>query len=257
MPRRFEGKTVLITGAGGGQGRAGARLFANEGARLALTDVDTVALAETVRAVGTTTEVASVPADLSEPAEIGSMVGELAARLGGIDVVYHNAGINHVSPIEDVSEADWDRVHNINARSGFFLVQQAMPALRKSGSGAVVNVSSGAALLAPADGNALYCSSKGAVVSLTRAQARDLAPYGIRVNCILPGPTATPMVTAFFDSLPESERAERRAEVLDRSLLKRFAQPEEIAAVALFLASEEASYITGAVIAVDGGWTSV
>jgi NAD(P)-dependent dehydrogenase (short-subunit alcohol dehydrogenase family) len=259
--RRLEGRTVLIAGAGGGQGTAGAVLFAREGARLALTDIDGQALQRTVDLVDDqvpgTTVFASV-VDLRSLAALERFVLEVEERFDGvIDVVYNNAGVNHLQSIEDATEQDWDRVHDINLKSSFFMIKYALPALKRSGSASVVNVSSGAGLLAPADGNSMYCSSKGALISLTRAQARDLAPYGIRVNCLLPGPIETPMVRGFFDAMPEEKRAEAEREVVGRAMFKRFGQPGEVAAVAVFLSLPEASFMTAAVIPVDAGWTAV
>jgi meso-butanediol dehydrogenase / (S,S)-butanediol dehydrogenase / diacetyl reductase len=260
MVNRFAGKTVVITGAAGGQGRAGAILFAREGARLALCDVDAAGLAETVAAVAeerTDAGVLSRRVDMRSVTEIREFIEVTTERFPVIDVIYNNAGINHLGAIEDATEEQFDRVHDINLKAAFFLVKYALPALRKSGSASVVNVSSGAGLLAPADGNSLYCSSKGGLISLTRAQARDLAPYGIRVNCLLPGPIETPMVRGFFEAMPASEREAERATVLSRSLFKRFGQPEEVAAAAVFLSSPEAAYMTAGILPVDAGWTAV
>ena len=260
MAHRFTGKTVLIAGAGGGQGRAGAVLFAREGARLALCDVDDAALAETVAVVVAETpgaEVLSRRVDMRSTAQIREFIEFTTERFPVIDVIYNNAGINHLGPIEDATEEQFDRVHDINLKASFFLVKYALPALRKSDGASVVNVSSGAGLLAPADGNALYCSSKGGLISLSRAQARDLAPDGIRVNCLLPGPIETPMVRGFFAAMPASERDAGQAAVVSRSMFKRFGQPEEVAAFAVFLSSPEAAYMTAGVIPVDAGWTAV
>jgi NAD(P)-dependent dehydrogenase (short-subunit alcohol dehydrogenase family) len=260
MSGRLAGKTAVITGAAGGQGRAGALLFAREGANLALTDVDAAGLEETAELVSKDcpgVAVLTYPADLRVLKEIEDFIRATESRHDAIDIIYHNAGVNYGGSIEDVTEADWDRVHDINLKSGFFLVKYALPALVKSGGGCVINVSSGAGLLAFAEGQTLYCSSKGGAIALTRAQARDLAPHNIRVNCLLPGPIATPMANGFFAAMPEEKRAIERDRVLSRSMLKRFGQPEEVAAVALFLATAGASYMTGAIIPVDAGWTSV
>ena len=260
MAQRFTGKTVVLAGAAGGQGRAGAILFAREGARLALCDVDADGLAETVAAVAAEepgTDVLSRRVDMRSTAEIREFIEVTTERNPAIDVIYNNAGINHLGAIEDATEEEFDRIYDINLKAAFFLVKYALPALRKSGSASVINVSSGAGLLAPADGNSLYCSSKGGLISLSRAQARDLAPDGIRVNCLLPGPIETPMVRGFFDAMPAGEREAGRATVLSRSMFKRFGQPEEVAAFAVFLASDEAAYMTAGTIPVDAGWTAV
>lgn len=260
MTSRFTGKTALIAGAAGGQGRAGALLFARAGANLAITDVDEEGLTETAELVAKQNPETTVLArrvDLLQIGEIADFCAEVTSRFGAIDVLYNNAGVNHVRSIADTTEEEWNRVFGINLKASFFLVKYALPGLKAAESASVINVSSGAAWLAPEDGNGVYCGSKGGLNLLTRAQARDLAPYGIRVNCLLPGPIETPMVQGFFAAMPPDRREEVQAKVLSRSLFKRFGRPEEVAAVALFLASPEASYLTGAAIPVDAGWTSV
>ena len=255
MPGAFEGRTVVITGAGGGQGQHAAIMFAREGANVAFCDV--IELEETLQRIGhECSNVLPYRADLSDIENIRSFVDATLDRFQSIDIVYNNAGVNFVSPISDTTEEDWDRVHAINVKAAFFLVKFALTALRNSSSASVINISSGAGLLAPADGNAVYCSSKGALIALTRAQARDLAKDGIRVNCLLPGPVETPMIQRFFDSFPADQRQAAYEASVSRSMLKRFGQPEEIVSIAMFLASPAASYLTGAIIPVDGGWTS-
>jgi NAD(P)-dependent dehydrogenase (short-subunit alcohol dehydrogenase family) len=260
MLGRLLGKTVVIAGAGGGQGRAGAVLFAREGAQLSLCDVNESELSVTVDLVKAEVPDAAVLAqgvDVSRVGQIESFIGATIKRFEVIDVIYNNAGVNYLGSIEATTEADWNRVQDINLKAGFFLVKYALPALKKSPSASIINVSSGAGLLAPADGNSLYCASKGGLISLTRAQARDLAPFNIRVNCLLPGPIETPMVRGFFDAMPADEREFAREAVVSRSLFKRFGQPAEVASVAVFLATDEASYMTAAIIPVDAGWIAV
>lgn len=260
MGRRLVGKTVVIAGAAGGQGRAGAVLFAREGANLALCDIDGAELAETARLVAAEASDVQVElqrVDMRSVAQIETFVAATVLRFDAIDVIYNNAGINHTGAIQDITEADFDLIHDINLKASFFLVKYALPALKRSENASVINVSSGAGLLAPSDGNALYCSSKGGLISLTRALARDLGPFGIRVNCLLPGPIATPMVEAWLDTKPLQSREAIRAEVLERSIFHRFGTPEEVASVAVFLATAEASYMTASIIPVDAGWIAV
>jgi NAD(P)-dependent dehydrogenase (short-subunit alcohol dehydrogenase family) len=260
MPNRLAGKTVLIAGAAGGQGGAGAILFAREGANLALCDINAEGVAEISRRILDEVPNAMIvtgAVDMRALDQLEAFVARVADQFGAIDVVYNNAGVNHLSSISEMTDEDWDRVHDINLKSSFFLVKYALPGLKKSNNASVINVSSGAGWLAPADGNTLYCSSKGGLVALSKAQARDLAPFNIRVNCLLPGPTETPMVNTFFAAMPEAEQAPARARVLARSMFQRFGQPDEIAAVAVFLATDDAAYVTGAIIPVDAGWTSV
>jgi NAD(P)-dependent dehydrogenase (short-subunit alcohol dehydrogenase family) len=258
MSAALEGKTVVITGAASGQGRAGAILFAREGANLALCDIDDAGLDETAKLVAAeaSVEILTQRRDIAVTSEVAEFVAAVVERFGVIDVIYNNAGVMLRRSIEDTTEEDWDRVHDINVKGPFFLVKYALPALRKSSSGAVINVSSISGLLPPREGNTVYCSSKGAVMALTRAQARDLAPYGIRVNCLVPGPIDTPMPAGAFEKLPEDQRPAARAAAVSRNIIKRFGTAEEVAAVAVFLAGPAASYMTGAMIPVDGGWTA-
>jgi NAD(P)-dependent dehydrogenase (short-subunit alcohol dehydrogenase family) len=258
MSDRLEGKTVVVTGAASGQGRAGARLFARAGANLALCDVNDGGLAETVKLVAgeADVEVLAQHCDVAVMSDIEKFVAATIDRFDVIDVVYNNAGVMLRRSIEDTTEQDWDRVTDINVKGPFFLVKYALPALLKSTDGSIINVSSVSGLLPPREGNTAYCASKGALMALTRAQARDLAPHGIRVNCLVPGPIDTPMPAGAFDSLPENKRPAARAAAVSRSMIQRFGTAEEVAAVAVFLAGPEASYMTGAMIPVDGGWTA-
>jgi NAD(P)-dependent dehydrogenase (short-subunit alcohol dehydrogenase family) len=193
---------------------------------------------------------------MADSADIEKFVAAVTGRFGAIDVIYNNAGVMLRRSIEDTTEEDWDRVHDINVKGPFFLVKHALPVLVKSPSGVVINVSSISGLLPPREGNTAYCSSKGAVMAVTRAMARDLAPHGIRVNCLVPGPIDTPMPAGAFEKLPEEQRPAARAATVSRNMIKRFGTAEEVAAVAVFLASPAASYMTGAMIPVDGGWTA-
>jgi meso-butanediol dehydrogenase / (S,S)-butanediol dehydrogenase / diacetyl reductase len=258
MSGRLAGKTVVITGAASGQGRAGALLFARAGTNLALCDIDDQGLEETVKLVGeeAAVTVLAMRCDMALTEDIAAFVAATVDCFDVIDVIYNNAGVMLRCSIEETTEEEWDRVHDINVKGPFFLVKYALPALLRSRSGAVINVSSTSGLVPPREGNTAYCSSKGAVMALTRAQARDLAPHGIRVNCLVPGPIDTPMPAAAFEKLPEDRRAAARAATVSRNMIKRFGTPDEVAAVALFLASQEASYMTGAMLTVDGGWTA-
>jgi NAD(P)-dependent dehydrogenase (short-subunit alcohol dehydrogenase family) len=258
MSGPLAGKTVVITGAASGQGGAGAVLFAREGANLALCDIDGAGLEETAKLAGgeAPVEVLAKRCDIAVTSDVEQFVAAVTSRFGVIDVIYNNAGVMLRRSIEDTTEEDWDRVHDINAKGPFFLVKHALPALLKSSSGAVINVSSISGLLPPREGNTAYCSSKGAVMALTRAQARDLAPHGIRVNCIVPGPVDTAMPAGAFEMLPEDKREAARTAAVSRNMIKRFGTAEEVAAVAVFLAGPGASYMTGAMIPVDGGWTA-
>jgi NAD(P)-dependent dehydrogenase (short-subunit alcohol dehydrogenase family) len=255
MDRQLEGKTVVITGASSGQGRAGAIEFAREGAQVALCDRDAAGLAETVSLVThhqPNARVLAQPMDLRSLDDIRNAVAATLEEFNGIDVIYNNAGITHIASIAQSTEEDWDSVHAVNLKAMYFLVRAALPALKQSTSASVINVASGAGLVAPVDGNTLYCSSKGGVIALTRAMARELGPFGIRVNCLLPGPIETPLVARFFDESPDQLEV-----ALSRTMQKRLGKPEEVAVVAVFLATSEASYLTGTTIPVDSGFLAV
>jgi NAD(P)-dependent dehydrogenase (short-subunit alcohol dehydrogenase family) len=256
---RLCAKTVVITGAGAGMGRAGAMLFAREGANVAICDIDGEALMETERLVRAATgvEVYAEQFDLTDVGAIARFGAAALARFTVVDIVYNNAGKTVVKSIEETTVEDWDQLHSINVRAAAFLVKALLPGLRRSAAGAVINVASGAAVEASVPGNTAYCSSKGAVLALTRAQARDLAADNVRVNCILPGPVETDMVRHHFDSLPAEEAAQRREEYAGMTMLKRFAHPDQVAAVAVYLATPEAAFINAAAIPVDDGMTAM
>jgi NAD(P)-dependent dehydrogenase (short-subunit alcohol dehydrogenase family) len=180
-------------------------------------------------------------------------VAAVVIRFGRIDVLVNNAGVEHSAPLDQTTEADWDRVLGVNLKGTFLLSRQVLPVMMKRGKGAVVNVASISGLLGwPA--YAAYCASKGGVVQLTRQMAVDYAPHGIRVNCICPGTTLTPLAERLFQQEQDPESVQ--ATIAARHPLGRFARPEEIAQAVLFLASEEASFITGAILPVDGGYTA-
>lgn len=254
----FENWTVVITGAGSGQGRAGSLLFAQAGANLAICDLSEDGLAETVKLVEdqTDVEVLALRCDVAVVSEVEDFILAAIDRFGGIDVVYNNAGMISRTPIEDTTEAEWDKITDVNVKGPFFMVKFALPALSKSEHASVINVSSISGMTTARAGMSAYSASKGALMALTRAQARDLAPLGIRVNCLVPGLIDTPMPNITFDKLPPEQREAAKAATLSRSMIPRFGTAEEVASVALFLASPAASYLTGAMIPVDGGWTA-
>jgi NAD(P)-dependent dehydrogenase (short-subunit alcohol dehydrogenase family) len=251
MAGRLEGKVALITGGGTGIGRACARLFAREGASLALAarrpePIEQVAR-EIERAGG---RALAVACDVTSEQQVAEAVRAAVQRFGKLNIVVNNAGALHVASVEATSEAEWDRLMNTNAKGVFLVSRAAVPVLRRAGGGAIVNIGSILGLIGMKS-RAAYCASKGAVTLLTKAMALDHAADGIRVNCICPSIVETELVEGLFTSQPDPEAARntRRAQIP----LGRLGQPEDVASLALFLASEESSWITGAAIPLDGG----
>jgi NAD(P)-dependent dehydrogenase (short-subunit alcohol dehydrogenase family) len=239
---RLVDRTAIITGAAQGIGLAIARRFTDEGARLLLADRNEAA----VRSVASELGQDAMRVDVAVKTEVESMVARAEERFGHIDILVNNAGVFSSSDLLELTESDFDRVLAVNLKSILFAIQAAAPGMINRKTGAIVNVTSlAAALGAP---NALaYCVSKAGATQLTNVAALALAPHGIRVNAVGPGTIATDMAKGFYGD-SESQRR-----VLERTPMGRMGEPEEIASVALFLASEDAAYVTGKTIYVDGG----
>jgi NAD(P)-dependent dehydrogenase (short-subunit alcohol dehydrogenase family) len=249
---RLEGKVAIVTGAGSqlddgiGNGRAAAILMAREGARVLLVDRKIEAAEATlqmIRAEGLDAEIQA--ADVTEPDDCRAMVERAVARWGRLDILDNNVGIGGPGTVVNVEEETWDRVMAVNVKGMMLASKYAVPAMAANGGGAIVNISSIAALRP--HGLTPYATSKGAVIALTRAMAEDHARDGIRVNCVAPGPVYTPMVYAA--GMSDEQRERRR----NSSLLKIEGTGWDIGYAVLFLASDEARYITGIVLPVDGG----
>jgi NAD(P)-dependent dehydrogenase (short-subunit alcohol dehydrogenase family) len=249
------GKSVLITGAGGGLGRAAALQFAAQGARLALTDLDPATLSETVnstRALGAS--VCAFAGDIAAPATARRLMELIEEHHAVLDGVCNVAGVLSNGTIEQASVAEFDRTMHVNCLAQLLVIQHALPLLRKSRHASIVNVASIGALTAlPL--MAVYCASKAAVLGLTRAVAAELAP-DIRCNAICPGGIDTPMSQNLFAGFSPAEREAFLPKLTGRQLLKRFASADEVAAVLVFLISDESAFMTGAVVPVDGGVTA-
>jgi NAD(P)-dependent dehydrogenase (short-subunit alcohol dehydrogenase family) len=247
---RLDGKVAVITGAGGGMGREAAVLFSEEGAKVCAADIDG-ALVEEVAAE--LKDGLAVQVDVANGDSVQAMYAATAERFGGIDVLYNNAGI---SPADDASileteESSWDRVQNVNTKGVFLCCKHGIPYLLERGGGSVINVASFVALVGAATSQISYSASKGAVLSLSRELGVQFARQGIRVNALCPGPVETPLLLRIFGDDPAAY--ERRRIHLP---MGRLAKPREIVNAALFLASDESSYVTGATFLVDGGLTA-
>lgn len=244
---RLEGLRTLVTGASSGVGEATARLFAAEGAKVALVARRRTALARLAAELGG--EALALPADVADPKAVARVVAKTVAAFGGLDIVVNSAGIVYPAALKDVTPELWRQHIDVNLSGTFYVAREA--ALRMTKGGSIVNVGSelslvGTALYAP------YCASKAGVMGLTRALAHELAP-AIRVNCVCPGPIDTPMMDAELAWFPDPD-ATRKA-VTDRVPLKRFATADEIAETILFIAVTP--YCTGSIFSVDGGTTAV
>ena len=252
MPmRRLEGRRAIVTGAGSGIGRAIALRFAAEGARVAVADVDEAAATQVAAELGAGEGSAlSCRVDVSRAAEVEALVGWVVERWGGLDVMVNNAGVGVAATTPDTEEADWDRLMAVNLKGTFLGMKYAIPAIRAAGGGAVVNIASVAALVGVPD-RAAYCASKGGVVALTRAAAIDHVAEGVRINCIAPGTVDTPWVQRITADYPDPDAA--RAAMRARQPHGRLVTAEEIAAMAAYLASDEAGSVIGGVMVVDGG----
>ena len=250
---RLAGKVAIVTGAGSrgegiGNGRAAAVLFAREGAKVLLVDQTQKAAEETLEMIrGEKGEASIFEADVTRSADCAAMVAEAVRRWGRLDILDNNVGIGGRATVVEVDEAEWDHLMKVNVTSMMLTSKHAIPAMAKSGGGAIVNISSISALRPR--GLTPYSVSKGAVIALTRAMAIDHAPEGIRVNCLAPGPVYTPMVYSGGMSADLRERR-RRASPLEVE-----GTGWDIGYAALFLCSDEARYITGVVLPVDGGVT--
>jgi NAD(P)-dependent dehydrogenase (short-subunit alcohol dehydrogenase family) len=249
---RLEGKRTIVTGAGAGIGRAIALRLSSDGARVALADLDEQA-AERVATELEGKKTLVRQTDVTRAEEVEALVQGVVQAWGGLDVLVNNAGIGVAATAPDTSEEDWDRQMDVNLKGTFFGIKYAVPAMRDSGGGSIINMASIAALVGIPD-RAAYCAAKGGILALTRAAAIDHVSEGIRVNCIAPGTVETPWIeriTAGYDD-PEEARARMQA----RQPHGRFVQPEEIAAMAAYLASDESASCIGACMVVDGGMTA-
>lgn len=244
---RLEGKVAIVTGAGSGMGEAIAHTFAREGARVAVLDVDEANGGRVAGAIGARARF--VRCDVANKADIDAAVAATDRAFGRLDILINNAGVSHVNkPLLDIGEAEFERVFAVNVKGVFLFAQAAVPLMRRGGGGgAIINIGSTAGLR-PRPGLSAYNATKGAVHNLTRTLAVELAPDRIRVCAIAPVATDTPLLPTFL-----GPAAGQREKFIATVPLGRLAQPQDIANVALFLASDEAAFLTGNIVEVDGG----
>lgn len=246
---RLAGKVAVITGAKSGIGLATAHLFAAEGAAVVLADIkDASEEAAAIRG-----PCAVIPVDVADGRSVEQLVDRTLKEFGRLDVLVNNAGIDLAKRITETDEADWDRLMSVNLRGTFLCSKAAVLFMRDYGGGVIVNVASELGIVGGSE-IAAYCASKGGVVQLTKAMAVDHAAENVRVNCVCPGPVDTPLLQSIIAAA--SDPAAERLSIVSKTLLRRLARPGEIASSILFLASDESSYMTGSIVAVDGGWTA-
>jgi NAD(P)-dependent dehydrogenase (short-subunit alcohol dehydrogenase family) len=246
---RLDGKLAVITGAGGGMGREGAIVFTGEGAKVCVADVNFEAAQETVE-LCSSGDAFAVAVDVADEQQVQAMMHDTAGRFGGIDVLYNNAGISpgDDASVLDTSEDAWQRVQDVNTKGVFLCCKHGIPHLVARGGGSVINVASFVALLGAATSQISYTASKGAVLAMSRELGVQFAREGIRVNALCPGPVETPLLLAIFGDDPAA--LERRRVHWPTG---RLGKPREIVNAALFLASDESSFVNGATFVVDGG----
>jgi NAD(P)-dependent dehydrogenase (short-subunit alcohol dehydrogenase family) len=242
---KLEGKIAFVTGLGSGLGQAIGVLFAKEGAAVAGTSTTEAKGRSTVAMIEASGGKALFrPGDVSNSEQMKVLIDETVDRFGGLDIVVNSAGVRTNGSITEITEAEWDRTIDVNLKGAFIVSRLAIPQMIKRGGGVILNIGARSGIAGQA-GRAAYCASKGGLITLTEAMAMDYAAQKIRVNCICPGPTRTPMV--------DTSTPERLAHYRRRVPIGRIGEPEDIAWAALYLASDEGSMVTAAILPVDGG----
>lgn len=251
---RLAQKVAIVTGGGSGIGAETAKVFAEEGASVVVADWNRDAGEETVTAiVKQGRQALFCYTDVSKAQDVEKLVAAAVQQYGRLDVLFNNAAVQIFGKLADTSEADWDRVLSVNLKGVFLGCKYAIPAMIRSGGGSIINMASVLAVVGDPD-LAAYCAAKGGVSMLTKAAALAYGPQGIRVNCISPGDVDTPMVRDYFEQSPNPQAL--RQEITSKYCLRRIATPRDIARGAVFLASDESSFMTGSMLLLDGGLTS-
>jgi NAD(P)-dependent dehydrogenase (short-subunit alcohol dehydrogenase family) len=259
MTLRFKDKIIVLTGAASGIGRATAQLFAKEGAIQIISDIDEKGLKGTYTSLGEAiNKTIMMVIDVRNPNEVKSMIDKTIESYKKIDILVVNAGVVRVGPVESFSDQDYDLLIDVNLKGTHYTCKYAVPYFKKQKFGSIITLASVAAHIGQV-AHANYCSTKAGVLGYTRALALDLAPYNVRVNSVSPGATDTPMLQGDVSKQAKDRGVsyeEVKKEFEQEGVMGRWATPEEIANGILFLASEESSYMTGADLRLDGGWTT-
>lgn len=252
MSERLKGKIGVITGAGSGIGQACAIALAREGARLALVGRRRDRLEDVAHKIGD--PAFAIPCDVSRASEVNRLVDETVNHFGGLNFLLNNAGVLHIGNAEQITEEQWDHTFSVNVRAVWQLSRAALPHMRKVGGGSIINIASTLGVVG-ARNRAAYAASKGAVVLLTKSMAADHGHENVRVNAICPGFVETELTAAVIGAA--SDPAKVRRERVAAHPIGRLGRPEDIAGLAVYLASDESSWVTGAVLPVDGGYLAV
>jgi len=252
MSERLQGKIGIVTGAGSGIGRACAIALAREGARVALVGRRKDRVEEVAREIGDSAF--AISADVSDTSEISRLLDQTATHFGGLSFLLNNAGVLHIGNAEQITEAQWDHTFQVNVRAVWLLSRAALPHLRKAGGGSIINMASTLGVVG-APNRAAYAPSKGAVLLLTKCMAIDHGHENIRVNAICPSFVETDLTAAVIAQTPDP--AAVRRERTTAHPIGRLGRPEDVAGLAVYLASDESSWVTGAALPVDGGYLAV
>jgi NAD(P)-dependent dehydrogenase (short-subunit alcohol dehydrogenase family) len=247
---KLNGQVAIVTGGSSGQGRATALLFAQEGAKVVIGDIDEHGAADTARLITRNEggQALAVKTDVTKRSEVQALIDTALAQYGRLDILINNAGATLFKGIDDTSEEEWDRIINTNLKSIFLGCKAAIPAMRKTGGGSIVNIASVAGLMGMPE-HFVYCAAKAGAIHLTKSLALDHGRENIRINCICPGGVRTPMLGEVIN-VNDPAQIDR---IGKQHALGRIAEPEEIARVSLFLCTSDASFMTGAAVTVDGG----
>jgi NAD(P)-dependent dehydrogenase (short-subunit alcohol dehydrogenase family) len=246
----LDSKVVIVTGAASGIGRAAAILFAQNGAKVVIADIDERGSLETLQKIQNRYNAIVVKTDVSRSTDVEDCVRATKEKFGKLDCLYSNAGINPTGTVEDTDEELWDKVLSVNLKGMYLMCRASIPEMRRAGGGSIVCTASVDGILAIYN-EAAYIASKGGIIALTKSMALDFAKDHIRVNCILPGAIRTPLLEKFMAENPSvGDQSKGHA-------MNRIGEPEEVASMAMYLLSDASSFVTGAAIAVDGGYSAV